>query len=169
MIEVKLGDISRLKRPVDAIVNAANAALIPGGGVDGALNRAAGPKLKQVMAKIGGTPTGSAVITEAFHLPATYVIHAVGPRYIDGEHEEERLLYSAYESVYRLVHSHELHTIAVPVLSAGIYGYPKTEAARILYEVANRGENQAINTLVVVFESSWLPIFERLQLGNEND
>lgn len=66
-------------------------------------------------------------------------------------------------------HSHELQTIAVPVLSAGIYGYPKTEAARILYEVANRGENQAINTLVVVFESSWLPIFERLQIGNEND
>lgn len=84
MIEVKLGDISRLANRVDAIVNAANTALIPGGGVDGALNQAAGPKLKQAMAKIGGTPTGTAVITPAFDLPAKYVIHAVGPRYIDG-------------------------------------------------------------------------------------
>ena len=77
MIEVKLGDISRLANRVDAIVNAANTALIPGGGVDGALNQAAGPKLKQAMAKIGGTPTGTAVITPAFDLPAKYVTNRV--------------------------------------------------------------------------------------------
>lgn len=163
MIEVKIGDISRLDVPVDAIVNAANAALIPGGGVDGALNRAAGPKLKQVMASIGGTPTGTAVITPAFELPANYVIHAVGPRYIDGKHDEEALLYSAYEAVYRLAHEYKLHTIAVPVLSAGIYGYPKEAAARILCEVADRRENQQITTQVIAFEESWLAIFDKIR------
>ena len=108
MIEVKLGDISRLANRVDAIVNAANTALIPGGGVDGALNQAAGPQLKQAMAKIGGTPTGTAVITPAFDLPAKYVIHAVGPRYIDGQHEEETLLYSAYEAVFQLARENDI-------------------------------------------------------------
>ena len=163
MIEVKIGDISRLDVPVDAIVNAANSALIPGGGVDGALNRAAGPKLKQAMASFGGTPTGTAVITPAFELQANYVIHAVGPRYIDGKHDEEALLYSAYEAVYQLVHEYKLHTIAVPVLSAGIYGYPKEDAARILCEVADRRENREITTQVIAFEESWLAIFEKIR------
>ena len=163
MINVKLGDISRLAVHVDAIVNAANSALIPGGGVDGALNRAAGPKLKQAMAKIGGTPTGTAVITPAFELPADYVIHAVGPRYIDGKHGEEALLYSAYEAVFQLAHEYEVQTLAVPVLSAGIYHYPKEKAAEILYKVANNGKNQSIHTMVIVFEESWLSIFENIQ------
>lgn len=171
MIEVKLGDISRLTNRVDAIVNAANTALIPGGGVDGALNQAAGPKLKQVMAKIGGTPTGTAVITPAFDLPARYVIHAVGPRYIDGKHEEEKLLYSAYEAVFRLARENDIRTLAVPVLSAGIYRYPKEAAARILYEVADRVENQRIATQVIVFDDSWLEIFTKIRrdIKNEND
>lgn len=163
MIEVILGDISRLDVHVDAIVNAANAALIPGGGVDGALNRVAGPKLKQAMRAIGGTPTGTAVLTPAFDLSATYVIHAVGPRYIDGEHREEALLYSAYESVFRLAHEQEIRTLAIPVLSAGIYRYPKEAAARILYEVANRAENQGITTKIIVFEAFWVPLFEKVQ------
>lgn len=132
MIEVKLGDISRLANRVDAIVNAANTALIPGGGVDGALNQAAGLKLKQAMAKIGGTPTGTAVITPAFDLPAKYVIHAVGPRYIDGQHDEETLLYSAYEAVFQLARENDIQTLAVPVLSAGIYQYPKNGSPRFI-------------------------------------
>lgn len=167
MIEVKLGDISQLDVHVDAIVNAANSALIPGGGVDGALNRAAGPKLKQAMAEIGGTPTGTAVITPAFDLPATYVIHAVGPLYIDGRQDEEALLYAAYEDIFRLARENKIHTLAVPVLSAGIYRYPKEAAANVLYEVANRAENQTIHTLIIVFDASWLPIFDKIQQTNQ--
>lgn len=163
MIDVQLGDISHLEFQVDAIVNAANSALIPGGGVDGALNRAAGPKLKQAMAAIGGTPTGTAVITPAFDLSATYVIHAVGPRYIDGRHNEETLLHKTYEAVYQLAHEYKIQTLAVPVLSAGIYRYPKEEAARILYEVAAANKNQHITTVIIVFEQSWLSIFEDIQ------
>lgn len=169
MIEVKLGDISRLANRVDAIVNAANTALIPGGGVDGALNQAAGPKLKQAMAKIGGTPTGTAVITPAFDLPAKYVIHAVGPRYIDGQHEEETLLYSAYEAVFRLARENDIQTLAVPVLSAGIYQYPKEAAARVLYNVANRVENQRIATQVIVFDDVWLEIFKKIKRDSKDE
>ena len=169
MIEVKLGDISRLANRVDAIVNAANTALIPGGGVDGALNQAAGLKLKQAMAKIGGTPTGTAVITPAFDLPAKYVIHAVGPRYIDGQHEEETLLYSAYEAVFQLARENDIQTLAVPVLSAGIYQYPKEAAARVLYNVANRVENQRIATQVFVFDEVWLEIFKKIKRGSKDE
>ena len=169
MIEVKLGDISRLANRVDAIVNAANTALIPGGGVDGALNQAAGPKLKQAMAKIGGTPTGTAVITPAFDLPAKYVIHAVGPRYIDGQHDEETLLYSAYEAVFQLARENDIQTLAVPVLSAGIYQYPKEAAARILYNVANRIENQRIATQVIVFDDVWLEIFKKIKRDSKDE
>ena len=169
MIEVKLGDISRLANRVDAIVNAANTALIPGGGVDGALNQAAGPKLKQAMAKISGTPTVTAVITPAFDLPAKYVIHAVGPRYIDGQHDEETLLYSAYEAVFQLARENDIQTLAVPVLSAGIYQYPKEAAARILYNVANRVENQRIATQVIVFDDVWLEIFKKIKRDSKDE
>lgn len=169
MIEVKLGDISRLANRVDAIVNAANTALIPGGGVDGALNQAAGPKLKQAMAKIGGTPTGTAVITPAFDLPAKYVIHAVGPRYIDGQHDEETLLYSAYEAVFQLARENDIQTLAVPVLSAGIYQYPKEAAARVLYNVTNRVENQRIATQVIVFDDVWLEIFKKIKRDSKDE
>lgn len=169
MIEVKLGDISRLANRVDAIMNAANTALIPGGGVDGALNQAAGPKLKQAMAKIGGTPTGTAVITPAFDLPAKYVIHAVGPRYIDGQHEEETLLYSAYEAVFQLARENDIQTLAVPVLSAGIYQYPKEAAARVLYNVTNRVENQRIATQVIVFDDVWLEIFKKIKRDSKDE
>ncbi|WP_185937566.1 macro domain-containing protein [Enterococcus avium] len=169
MIEVKLGDISRLANRVDAIVNAANTALIPGGGVDGALNQAAGLKLKQAMAKIGGTPTGTAVITPAFDLPAKYVIHAVGPRYIDGQHDEETLLYSAYEAVFQLARENDIQTLAVPVLSAGIYQYPKEAAARVLYNVANRVENQRIATQVIVFDDVWLEFFKKIKRDSKDE
>jgi O-acetyl-ADP-ribose deacetylase (regulator of RNase III) len=169
MIEVKLGDISRLANRVDAIVNAANTALIPGGGVDGALNQAAGLKLKQAMAKIGGTPTGTAVITPAFDLPAKYVIHAVGPRYIDGQHDEETLLYSAYEAVFQLARENDIQTLAVPVLSAGIYQYPKEAAARVFYNVANRVENQRIATQVIVFDDVWLEIFKKIKRDSKDE
>lgn len=163
MVQVVLGDIAHLAFSVDGIVNAANAALIPGGGVDGALNHSAGPKLKQAMANIGGTPTGTAVITPAFDLAATYVIHAVGPRYVDGSHGEKEQLIAAYEAVFRLAHAYHLSSLAVPILSAGIYQYPMEEAAQVLYDVATRIENQDIATTIVVFESFWLEVFKKIR------
>lgn len=163
MIEIKLGDLSQLDFSVDAIVNAANQALIPGGGVDGALNRAAGPELKQAMAEIGGTPPGTAVITPAFKLPAKYVIHAVGPRYQDGQHQEQQVLTKAYEAIFQVAHAYDVRTIAMPVLSAGIYGYPKEEAAEILLSVADRSENQTITTTVIIFEAAWFAVFAKVQ------
>lgn len=163
MIQVILGDITKLDFPVDAIVNAANAQLIPGGGVDGAINRAAGPELGKAMARIGGTPTGTAVITPAYKLNAEYVIHAVGPIYRDGQQGEEAQLYSAYEAVFALAHAHDIQSLAIPIISAGVYHYPKEEAARILYEVASRKENEKLQVTIVVIRESWLPIFETLK------
>ncbi len=162
MVEVILGDITKLAFHVDVIVNAANAHLVPGGGVDGAINRAAGPELGKAMRQFGGTPTGTAVITPAYNLNADYVIHAVGPRYRDGKHGEEELLYSAYEAVFALAHQHGLQSLATPIISAGVYHYPKAEAARILYEVATREENEDVQVTIVAFNEGWLPIFEEL-------
>ncbi|MGG5329769.1 macro domain-containing protein [Enterococcus sp. AZ163] len=162
MIQLILGDITKLDFHVDAIVNAANAQLIPGGGVDGAINRAAGPELGKAMLQIGGTPTGTAVITPAYKLNAEYVIHAVGPIYRDGEHGEEDQLYTAYEAVFDLAHEKGIHSLATPINSAGVYHYPKEEAARILYEVASRKENEDLQVNIVVIRESWLPIFEQL-------
>ena len=118
----------------DAIVNAANAELIPGGGVDGAINRAAGPALWRAMRAIGGCPTGEARITPGFSLPARYVIHAVGPIWHGGSHDEPRLLASAYRSALELARSHSCRSIAFPGISTGVYGYPLDQATTIAVE-----------------------------------
>jgi O-acetyl-ADP-ribose deacetylase (regulator of RNase III) len=123
------GDITRLS--VDAIVNAANDALIPGGGVDGAINRAAGPHLGEAMRAIGGCPTGEARITPAFGLSAKYVIHAVGPIWRGGDRGEAELLASAYRSALLLARDHGCRTVAFPAISTGVYGYPAAEATRV--------------------------------------
>ncbi|WP_363473747.1 macro domain-containing protein [Companilactobacillus musae] len=130
-ISVIKGDIAYLPFHVDAIVNAANSALVPGGGVDGALNKKAGPKLGQEMLSFGGTPTGTAVYTPAYNLNADYVIHAVGPRYNDGEHGEAELLNAAYRAVMEIAQKLDINSIAIPFLSTGIYGYPLEEAVTI--------------------------------------
>lgn len=130
-ISVIKGDIAYLPFHVDAIVNAANSALVPGGGVDGALNRKAGPNLGRAMLKFGGTPTGTAVYTKAYELNADYVIHAVGPRYNDGDHGEKELLQEAYSASMKLAEKLEVNSIAIPFLSTGIYGYPLEEAIQI--------------------------------------
>ncbi|MFC6175593.1 macro domain-containing protein [Companilactobacillus huachuanensis] len=127
-ISIIKGDISYLPIHVDAIVNAANSALVPGGGVDGALNRKAGPSLGRDMLKFGGTPTGTAVYTQAYDLNADCVIHAVGPRYNDGDHGEKQQLIDAYASSMRIAQQLEVNSIALPFLSTGIYGYPLAEA-----------------------------------------
>ncbi len=114
----------------DAIVNAANSGLRGGGGVDGAIHRAGGPSIMEECRKIGGCPTGEAVVTPAGRLPAKYVFHAVGPIY-SGSLDDQRLLASAYQSCLNLAEKHQVKSIAFPSLSTGIYGYPLELAAPI--------------------------------------
>jgi O-acetyl-ADP-ribose deacetylase (regulator of RNase III) len=128
-IEIVEGDITRLD--VDAIVNAANKTLLGGGGVDGAIHRAAGPELRAACAKLGGCETGNAKITRGFGLKARYVIHTVGPVWGGGERDEDRLLAACYRTSLALAYEHGLGSIAYPAISTGAYGFPPNRAARI--------------------------------------
>lgn len=152
-ITVLQADITR--EQVDAIVNAANSGLRGGGGVDGAIHRAAGPQLMiecdKIRAAQGGCPTGSAVITPAGNLPCRYVIHAVGPVWHGGKNREDDLLASAYQTCLTLAEELKLRTIAFPNISTGVYGFPKERAARIAAQVISEFAQGASSLEVVRF------------------
>lgn len=143
------GDITHLQ--VDAIVNAANDALVPGGGVDGAINRAAGPQLGEAMRAIGGCPTGQARITPGFRLPARYVIHAVGPIWQGGSRGEAGLLAGTYRSALVLAREHACKRVAFPAISTGVYAYPAAEATRIAVDTCRDFASEAECVEVVQF------------------
>ncbi len=152
MIEVLRGDITTLA--VDAIVNAANEVLRGGGGVDGAIHRAAGPELLEECRRHPGCPTGEAVLTRGYRLPARYVIHTVGPIWRGGLRGEPELLERAYRSVFRLALDHgDIASLAFPAISTGVYGYPRPEAARIAARVMREHEARFARIVACLFDA----------------
>ena len=158
MIEILQVDITILA--VDAIVNAANHSLLGGGGVDGAIHRAAGPELKQYNKSLGGCPTGEARISPGFNLPAKYVISTVGPVWHGGERSEARLLENAYRNSFLLALKNNVRSIAFPAISTGVYAYPKEEAARIALAVMKAFENKFTRIIAACHSEEDVKIYQ---------
>jgi O-acetyl-ADP-ribose deacetylase (regulator of RNase III) len=148
-LEIVEDDITRLK--VDAIVNAANETLLGGGGVDGAIHRAAGPELLAECRGLGGCPTGQAKMTRGYRLPARHVIHTVGPVWHGGGQDEDALLANCYRNALRLAAAHGLKTVAFPAISTGVYRFPAERAARIAVRTAAEELARAPGIEKVVF------------------
>ncbi len=160
MIRVIRADITTLE--VDAIVNAANESLLGGGGVDGAIHRAAGPELLAFNRTLGGCKTGEARISPGFRLQASWVIHTVGPVWRGGAEGEAVLLESCYRNVFRLARDNAVRTIAFPAISTGIYGYPKNEAATIAMTVMKEHEADYRDILACCFSEEDVQILEQV-------
>lgn len=164
-VKIVCRDITDLK--VDAIVNAANKSLMGGGGVDGAIHRAAGPQLKEETRLLGGAETGEAKLTRGYNLPAKYIIHTVGPVYRDGKHQEPQLLESCYVQSLKVALANGIKTIAFPSISTGVYGYPVEEAAEIAFhtvmEQLSRHNKEEIEMVYfVTFDVKTQRIYEAL-------
>ena len=173
-IETLRGDITRL--PLDAIVNAANSSLLGGGGVDGAIHRAAGPGLLEECRGLGGARAGEAKITRGHRLPARHVIHTVGPVWHGGSHGEDETLASCYRSSLQLAADHDLRTVAFPAISTGAYGFPIDRATRIALAEASRGleRHRGLERLVFFLfshpdEPGFGPVLRLPGLGQANE
>ncbi len=149
MIEVIRADITTLE--IDTIVNAANESLLGGGGVDGAIHRAAGPELLELTKTLGGCPVGQAKITPGFGLPAKWIIHTVGPVWCGGGSGEEQLLQDAYRSSLELALSYKVKSIAFPSISTGVYGYPKPLAAAVAVSLFHQYHEQDLHIIACCF------------------
>ncbi len=167
MIKVEVGDITRLE--VDAIVNAANSSLLGGGGVDGAIHRAAGPGLRRECEGLGGCPTGEARITAGHALPAKHVIHAVGPVWSGGNRGEAELLENCYRHCFELAREKAVRTIAFPAISTGADRFPKTEAARIAVSAMRAYEASFEEIIACCFSEEDAKIYRQALTQLEDD
>ena len=162
-LEIWQGDITTLK--VDAIINAANGSLLGGGGVDGAIHRAAGPELLEECKTLNGCQTGHAKITGGYNLPAKYIIHTVGPIY-SGSHSDPLLLASCYRTSLNLAKENDLHSIAFSAISTGVYGYPLLDASKIAFTEVRKWlrehKDYDMRVIMVAYDAKTYAVFEKM-------
>jgi O-acetyl-ADP-ribose deacetylase len=162
-IELQKGDITKLK--VDSIVNAANTSLLGGGGVDGAIHRAAGPELLEFNQKLGGCKTGEAKISPGFNLPVKFIIHTVGPVWSDGKNNEDKLLANCYKNSLKLAVENGIKTIAFPAISTGLYRFPLERATEIAFTEVKKflKKNESIEKVIFVcFDKETYEVYKNI-------